>query len=97
MLTAARNYNYNFAERRQRHTPNLAFYDTPSMPASALPFEHVLLAANELESDVWINVPATASAPSICRSDPDGDHTKCTKSQNCVNSRKTDGGTPPPP
>jgi hypothetical protein len=42
-----------------------------------VPFEHVLLAANELESDVWINIPATASSPSICRSDADGDHTKC--------------------
>ena len=61
----------------QRHTPNLAFYNEPDMPSNAVPFEHVLLAANELESDVWINVPATASSPSICRSDADGDHTKC--------------------
>jgi len=61
----------------QRHTPNLAFYDEPNMPVNSVPFEHVLLAANELESDVWINVPATASSPSICRSDADGDHTKC--------------------
>ena len=61
----------------QRHTPNLAFYDEPGMPTNAVPFEHVLLAANELGNDVWINVPATASSPSICRSDADGDHTKC--------------------
>ena len=61
----------------QRHTPNLAFYDEPNMPTNSVPFEHVLLAANELESDVWLNVPATASSPSICRSDADGDHTAC--------------------
>ena len=42
-----------------------------------MPFEHVLLAANELGKDVWINVPVTASAPTVCRTDPDGDHTAC--------------------
>lgn len=33
-----------------------------------VPWEHVLLAANELNSDVWINVPVTASAPTLCQS-----------------------------
>eukprot|EP01052_Picozoa_sp_SAG31_P034361 SAG31_NODE_4006_length_3672_cov_1.463196_3_plen_459_part_00 len=36
-------------------------------------WEHVLLAANELKSDVWINVPVTASAPTVCRTAPTTD------------------------
>jgi len=42
----------------------------------------VLLAANELHKDVWINVPVTASAPTVCRTTPTtdkppGDPNKC--------------------
>ena len=61
----------------ERHIPDMAFYNEPNLPAGAFPFEHVVLAANELNSDVWINVPLQASSPTVCRSDPDGDHTKC--------------------
>eukprot|EP00040_Diaphanoeca_grandis_P028097 m.161388 g.161388 ORF g.161388 m.161388 type:complete len:769 (+) comp31231_c0_seq3:377-2683(+) len=63
----------------ERNTPNLAFFDEPNLPTNPISWEYVLLAANELDSDVWINVPLTASSPSVCRSDPLGDHTKCIK------------------
>jgi hypothetical protein len=64
----------------ERRMPNQSFPSTLNgLPASPTPWEHVLMAANELDSDVWINVPLQASAPTICRSDPNGDHTACIK------------------
>ena len=47
-----------------------------------VPWVYVLLAANELRTDVWINVPVTASAPTVCRTapttvSPPGDPNKC--------------------
>lgn len=64
----------------ERRMPNQSFPSTLNgLPASPTPWEHVLMAANELDSDVWINVPLQASAPTVCRSDPNGDHTACIK------------------
>jgi hypothetical protein len=63
----------------ERRTPNITFYDVADLPPTCTPWEHVILAANELDSDVWINVPLTASSPTVCRTDPDGDHSKCIK------------------
>ena len=46
-----------------RALPSYAFLDKSLCPGClGTPWEHVLLAANELDSDVWINVPVTASA-----------------------------------
>eukprot|EP00040_Diaphanoeca_grandis_P035385 m.222362 g.222362 ORF g.222362 m.222362 type:complete len:742 (-) comp33372_c1_seq1:245-2470(-) len=42
-----------------------------------LSWETVLLAANELNKDIWINVPITASAPTVCRTTAGGDPNKC--------------------
>ena len=64
----------------ERILPDLAFQDPPWCAGECgdiVPWEHILLAANELGSHVWINVPVTATSPTVCRTDPDGDHTAC--------------------
>ena len=54
-----------------RALPSYAFLDkTFCKGCLGTPWEHVLLAANELGKDVWINVPITASAPTVCRTNP---------------------------
>ncbi len=69
----------------ERSRPGLAFYPVGdhTLPPQATPFEHLVLAANELNSDLWINVPLTASSPNICRVSPSAtasnNHTKCIK------------------
>ena len=66
-----------------RALPSYAFLDKALCKGClGTPWEHVLLAANELGSDVWINVPVTASAPTVCRTaattaTPPGDPQKC--------------------
>ena len=65
----------------ERRTPDLAFFAPSYMQGqgdSAMPFEHVLLAANELNSDVWVNVPLTATSQHICSTlATDPAHVKC--------------------
>jgi len=64
-----------------RQLPPYAFVDADWCPGcQGIPWEHVLLAANELDKDVWINVPITASAPTVCRTTPTtngGDPREC--------------------
>jgi hypothetical protein len=56
-------------EWADRNLPAYAFTDSKLCKGClGTPWEHVLLAANELQSDVWINVPVTASAPTLCQS-----------------------------
>jgi hypothetical protein len=61
-----------------RSLPSYAFVD-PNFCAGChgTPWEHVVLAANELNTDVWINVPLTASAPTVCRTAAGGDPREC--------------------
>eukprot|EP00730_Choanoeca_flexa_P017862 TRINITY_DN8644_c0_g1_i1.p1 TRINITY_DN8644_c0_g1~~TRINITY_DN8644_c0_g1_i1.p1 ORF type:complete len:620 (+),score=168.54 TRINITY_DN8644_c0_g1_i1:126-1985(+) len=42
----------------------------------AHPWEHVLLAANELNKDIWINIPITASSPYVQGTNTSSDKTK---------------------
>ena len=51
-----------------------------------LSWEHVLLAANELHKDIWINVPVTASAPTVCRT---ADTTKGGDPHKCLDTDPT--------
>eukprot|EP00750_Incisomonas_marina_P018072 INCI2699.1.p1 GENE.INCI2699.1~~INCI2699.1.p1 ORF type:complete len:708 (-),score=62.64 INCI2699.1:2060-4183(-) len=61
-----------------RQLPSFAFQDPAFCPGCrGLPWEHVLLAANELGRDVWINVPVSASAPTVCRTKENGDPREC--------------------
>ena len=55
-----------------RRLPSYAFADNYFCPGcvSSISWEEVILAANELDKDVWINVPVTASAPTVCRTAP---------------------------
>ena len=57
---------------QDRRLPSYAFKDETFCPGcnADISWEEVLLAANELEKDVWINVPVTASAPTVCRTLP---------------------------
>ena len=51
-----------------RTLPSYAYVDTKlCLGCHGMPWEHVLLAANEMNQDVWINVPVSASAPTVCR------------------------------
>lgn len=66
-----------------RQLPTFAFQDSVFCPGCrGLPWEHVLLAANELGRDVWINVPVTASAPTVCRTKENGDPRECLDADN---------------
>jgi len=55
----------NIVEWEDRAKPTHAFWSDTVLGAGChgVPWEIVLLAANQLNKDVWINVPATASAP----------------------------------
>lgn len=66
-----------------RALPSYAFLDHSFCKGClGTPWEHVLLAANELGKDVWINVPVTASAPTVCRTNAAGDPNGCLDSGN---------------
>jgi hypothetical protein len=66
-----------------RALPSYSFLDKKLCKGClGTPWEHVLLAANELDTDIWINVPVTASAATVCRTapttgSPPGDPQKC--------------------
>jgi len=90
-VTGTNNYNWRCAgdnaagcsviRWEDRQLPSYAFQDPNWCPGClGMPWEYVLLAANELERDVWINVPVTASAPTVCRTKPTtegGDPRQC--------------------
>ena len=64
-----------------RTLPSYAYVDIKlCLGCHGMPWEHVLLAANEMNQDVWINVPVSASAPTVCRTKAvaeGGDPHKC--------------------
>lgn len=81
-----------WADRRQ---PSYAFTD-PKLCKGCIgrAWEHILLAANELQSDVWINVPVTASAPTLCQTG-DGTTDKTVDPRKCVDGSEPGAATDP--
>ena len=53
-----------------------------------------MLAANELQSDVWINVPVTASSPTLCQT-ADGTVDKTIDPRKCIDGSEPGAATDP--
>lgn len=53
-------------EWEDRCVPGMAVWTTGGFPCTGgVPWEYIILAANELKKDVWINIPITASSPFV--------------------------------
>eukprot|EP00730_Choanoeca_flexa_P013540 TRINITY_DN5433_c0_g1_i2.p1 TRINITY_DN5433_c0_g1~~TRINITY_DN5433_c0_g1_i2.p1 ORF type:complete len:631 (+),score=162.04 TRINITY_DN5433_c0_g1_i2:274-1893(+) len=72
-------YGCSVIEWQDRVLPNYAMRGHTTLCRGCVggaPWEHVLLAANELKKDIWINIPITASSPTVQGNFTPSDKTK---------------------